>query len=86
DGTVFDISIDGFFLAIGHHPNSDLFKEWLETDALGYIVTDGKSSRTSVEGVFAAGDVQDPTYRQAVNAAASGCRAALDAEKFLLGI
>ena len=86
DGTVFDISIDGFFLAIGHHPNSDLFKEWLETDALGYIVTDGKSSRTSVEGVFAAGDVQDPTYRQAVNAAASGCRAALDAEKYLLGI
>ncbi len=86
DGTVFDISIDGFFLAIGHHPNSDLFKEWLETDDLGYIVTDGKSSRTSVEGVFAAGDVQDPTYRQAVNAAASGCRAALDAEKFLLGI
>lgn len=86
DGTVFDINIDGFFLAIGHHPNSDLFKDWLETDALGYIVTDGKSSRTSREGVFAAGDVQDPTYRQAVNAAASGCRAALDAEKFLLGI
>lgn len=86
DGTVFDIQIDGFFLAIGHHPNSDLFKEWLETDGEGYIVTDGKSTRTSREGVFAAGDVQDPTYRQAVNAAASGCRAALDAEKFLLGI
>ena len=86
DGTVFDISIDGFFLAIGHHPNSDLFKEWLATDELGYIVTDGKSTRTSVEGVFAAGDVQDPTYRQAVNAAASGCRAALDAEKYLMGI
>lgn len=86
DGTVFDIDIDGFFLAIGHHPNSDLFKEWIETDELGYIKTDGKSSRTSVEGVFAAGDVQDPTYRQAVNAAASGCRAALDAEKYLLGI
>lgn len=86
DGTVFDIAIDGFFLAIGHHPNSDLFKEWIATDELGYIVTDGKSSRTSVEGVFAAGDVQDPTYRQAINAAASGCRAALDAEKFLLGI
>ena len=86
DGTVFDISIDGFFLAIGHHPNSDLFKEWLATDELGYLVTDGKSTRTSVEGVYAAGDVQDPTYRQAVNAAASGCRAALDAEKYLMGI
>lgn len=86
DGTVFDIAIDGFFLAVGHHPNSDIFKDWVATDAQGYIVTDGKSSRTSVEGVFAAGDVQDPTYRQAVNAAASGCRAALDAEKFLLGL
>lgn len=83
DGEVFDIAVDGFFLAIGHHPNSDLFAKWLETDANGYIVTDAPSSRTSVEGVFAAGDVQDPYYRQAVNAAASGCRAALDAEKFL---
>lgn len=86
DGTVFDIAVDGFFLAVGHHPNSDLFKDWVETDGQGYIVTDGKSSRTSVEGVFAAGDVQDPVYRQAVNAAASGCRAALDAEKYLLGL
>lgn len=83
DGEVFDIAVDGFFLAIGHHPNSDVFRDWVETDAQGYIVTDGKSSRTSVEGVFAAGDVQDPTYRQAVNAAASGCRAALDAERYL---
>jgi thioredoxin reductase (NADPH) len=83
DGEVFDIAVDGFFLAIGHHPNSDIFAEWLATDANGYIVTDAPSSRTSVEGVFAAGDVQDPYYRQAVNAAASGCRAALDAEKFL---
>lgn len=84
DGTVFEIKVDGFFLAIGHHPNSDLFKEWVATDADGYIITEGKSSRTSLPGVFAAGDVQDPTYRQAVNAAASGCRAALDAEKFLI--
>ena len=83
DGEVFDIAIDGFFLAIGHHPNSDLFKEWIEVDKEGYIVTDGKTSKTNVPGVFAAGDVQDPLYRQAITAAASGCRAALDAEKFL---
>lgn len=83
DGTVFDIDIDGFFLAIGHHPNSDLFRESLETDANGYIITYGKSSRTAVDGVFAAGDVQDPSYRQAVTAAASGCVAARDADKFL---
>lgn len=83
DGEVFDIAVDGFFLAIGHHPNSDVFAPWLKLDGNGYIITDGKSTRTSVEGVFAAGDVQDPTYRQAINAAASGCRAALDAEKFL---
>ena len=85
DGTVFDIDIDGFFLAIGHHPNSDLFKEWIATDGQGYIITEGKSTRTNIEGVFAAGDVQDPSYRQAINAAAAGCRAALDAEKYLLG-
>ena len=83
DGEVFDIAIDGFFVAIGHHPASELFSQWLETDPQGYIVTKGASSQTSVEGVFAAGDVQDPVYRQAVNAAASGCRAALDAEKYL---
>ena len=86
DGEVFDIKVDGFFLAIGHHPNSDLFSEWLDTDAQGYIVTEGKSTKTSREGVFAAGDVQDPTYRQAINAAAAGCRAALDAERYLKGI
>ncbi len=83
DGEVFDIAVDGFFLAIGHHPNSDIFREWVEVDNEGYIVTDGKTSKTNVPGVFAAGDVQDPLYRQAITAAASGCRAALDAEKFL---
>lgn len=83
DGEVFDISVDGFFLAIGHHPNSDLFSKWLKTDENGYIVTEAPSCRTSVDGVFAAGDVQDPHYRQAINAAASGCRAAMDAEKYL---
>ncbi|MCQ2167457.1 MAG: thioredoxin-disulfide reductase [Bacteroidales bacterium] len=83
DGEVFDIDVDGFFLAIGHHPASELFSRWIKTDGNGYILTDGVSSRTNVEGVFAAGDVQDPYYRQAINAAASGCRAALDAEKFL---
>ncbi len=83
DGSSFDIAVDGFFVAIGHHPASELFAPWVKTDENGYIVTDGCSAATNVEGVFAAGDVQDPHYRQAVNAAASGCRAALDAEKFL---
>ena len=83
DGEVFDIAVDGFFLAIGHHPNSEIFSRWVNVDKEGYIITDGRTSRTNVEGVFAAGDVQDPLYRQAVTAAASGCRAALDAEKFL---
>ena len=84
DGTVFDIELDGFFLGIGHEPGSKLFAPWLALDQNGFIVTEGKSSRTSVPGVFAAGDVQDPTYTQAVTAAASGCMAARDAEKFLL--
>ena len=83
DGEVFAIAIDGFFLAIGHHPNSELFSQWVNVDKEGYIITDGRTSKTNVEGVFAAGDVQDPLYRQAITAAASGCRAALDAEKFL---
>ena len=84
NGEEYEKAIDGFFLAIGHHPQSDLFKAWIDTDENGYILTDGKSSRTNVEGVFAAGDVQDPQYRQAIAAAGSGCRAALDAERYIL--
>ena len=83
DGKVFDIAIDGFFLAIGHHPNSELFAKYLQTDQDGYIVAEAGSSRTAVPGVFAAGDIRDRNYRQAVTAAASGCQAALDAERFL---
>lgn len=79
----YDIAIDGFFLAIGHHPNSDLFKGALHTDAEGYIVTEGATPRTNLPGVFAAGDVADPLYRQAITAAAAGCRAAMEAEKYL---
>lgn len=83
DERTYDIEIDGFFLAIGHKPNSDLFKLWVETDELGYIVTEGMTPRTRVPGVFAAGDVADPLYRQAITAAASGCKAAIEAEKYL---
>lgn len=83
NGEVFDIAVDGFFLAIGHHPNSELFAGKLEMDAEGYIKTEGKSSKTSVEGIFAAGDVQDSHYRQGVIAAASGAMAAMDVKSFL---
>ena len=83
DERTYDIDIDGFFLAIGHKPNSDLFKPWVETDEQGYIVTEGSTPRTCVPGVFAAGDVADPLYRQAITAAASGCKAAIEAEKYL---
>ena len=77
------IDIDGFFLAIGHHPNSEVFKPFIETNSEGYITTKPYSQHTNIEGVFAAGDVADPHYRQAVTAAASGCKAAIDAERFL---
>jgi len=77
------IKIDGFFLAIGHTPNSDIFKKYIDTDHVGYITTIPGTSKTNIAGVFAAGDVQDPYYRQAVTAAGSGCMAAIDAERYL---
>lgn len=78
-----DIAIDGFFLAIGHKPSSDIFKPWLETDEIGYIKTIDGTPRTKVAGVFAAGDVADPHYRQAITAAGSGCKAAIEVERYL---
>ena len=83
DEEYYDLAIDGFFLAIGHNPNSEVFKPWIETDEVGYIVTEGATPRTRVPGVFAAGDVADPHYRQAITAAGSGCKAAIEAERFL---
>lgn len=82
----YDLPIDGFFLAIGHKPNTDVFKPWLELDEIGYIKTINGTPRTNIEGVFAAGDCADPTYRQAIVAAGSGCKAALEAERYLAAL
>ena len=79
----YDIDIDGFFLAIGHKPNSELFQPWVKTNEEGYILTEGQTPRTGLPGVFAAGDVADPLYRQAITAAASGCKAAIEAHRYL---
>ncbi len=79
----YSIAIDGFFLAIGHQPNSEIFKPYIDTDEVGYIITDGASPRTKVPGVYAAGDIADPHYRQAITAAASGCKSAIEVERYL---
>lgn len=79
----FDVAIDGFFLAIGHKPNTDVFKPYLELNNEGYIITKGITSETNIPGIFAAGDVADTRYRQAIVAAGSGCKAAMDAEKYI---
>ena len=84
DNQTSTLDVDGVFIAIGHHPNTELFKGQLELDEMGYIVTHNGSACTNIKGVFAAGDVQDKTYKQAITAAAGGCKAAIDAEHFLL--
>ncbi|MGL4992906.1 MAG: thioredoxin-disulfide reductase [Bacteroidales bacterium] len=81
-----DIAIDGFFLAIGHKPNTDFIKDYIKLDEVGYIITDGVTTATNVPGIFAAGDVADPIYRQAVTASGMGCKAAIDAERYLTNI
>ena len=80
-----DIQIDGFFLAIGHKPNTDIFREWLPTDEVGYLKKIDGTPRTQLPGIFVAGDCADPVYRQAITAAGTGCQAAIEAERFLLG-
>lgn len=83
DEQTYDLPIDGFFLAIGHRPNTELFAKWLERDETGYLKTVGDTPCTSLPGIFAAGDCADPRYRQAIVAAGSGCKAALEAERYL---
>ena len=85
DEQTVDIAIDGFFLAIGHKPNTALFSQWLDTDEVGYLKKLDGTPRTKLPGVFVAGDCADPTYRQAVSAAGTGCQAAIEAERFLMG-
>ena len=84
DESFVDIAIDGFFLAIGHKPNTDIFKEWLETDEVGYLKKIDGTPKTKIPGIFVAGDCADPVYRQAISAAGSGCQAAIEAERYLL--
>ena len=78
------INISGFFVAIGHHPNTEIFKDIIDCDAEGYILTKPGTTQTNIEGVFAAGDVQDTRFKQAITAAGTGCMAAIEAEKFLI--
>ena len=85
DEQTVDIAIDGFFLAIGHKPNTDIFKQWLDTDEVGYLLKLDGTPRTKLPGIFVAGDCADPTYRQAITAAGTGCQAAIEAERFLMG-
>ena len=85
DEQLVDIAIDGFFLAIGHKPNTDLFRQWLPMDEVGYLKKIDGTPRTVLPGIFVAGDCADPTYRQAITAAGTGCQAAIEAERFLLG-
>jgi thioredoxin reductase (NADPH) len=82
DGETYSLPTQGVFIAIGHKPNTDLFRGILDMDEVGYLITDGRTTKTNVDGVFASGDAQDSYYRQAVTAAGTGCMAAIDAERF----